>query len=72
MRLLRFYPQNVHPSEALNDCEKRANRELWEFGRFQFCSTCAFDQCEVNRQLVDTFKEQFTKSTTRILTINSR
>ena len=54
IRILRFYPQNIRPSEALNACEQRFNINIFRDGKIRFCSNCAeFKTCAVNAQVAE-------------------
>ena len=57
IRMLRFYPSNVKPEEALNLCEKKVNHELFRSGKLNFCSQCDdFDNCTVTAQIKEFVK----------------
>ena len=59
LRLLRFTPVNLHPSEKLNACEAVVNKNLFNTGRLQFCKSCNdFATCTVNLQVKETLKER--------------
>ena len=56
LRILRFYPRNIHPDEALNACEMKLNRSLFENGKLYFCNCANFDTCKVNLQVQEVLK----------------
>ena len=56
LRILRFYPVNIHPSEALNSCELKLNRSLFNDAKLKFCHCDDFDACKVNEQVKEVLK----------------
>ena len=57
-RILRRYPNNIHPSQALNACERKLNDTIFRDGKLKFCESCD-ENCVVNTQLRDTIKVSF-------------
>ena len=57
LRLLRFSPNNLHPSEKLTPCESKINHNLFRFGKLQFCSSCSdVTECTANDQVKECVK----------------
>ena len=57
VRILRFYPSNILPAEALNACEKVFNNDIWRYGKVKFCYNCTdFHNCAVNKQVYEFLK----------------
>ena len=58
IRLLRFTPQNLHESEALDVCEKMINSKLYQHGKLLFCNNCCdFQACKANAQMYEVLKD---------------
>ena len=58
LRLLRTYPTNIVPAEALNPCERKINAGLVRDGKLKFCDQCVdFHACTVNKMICDTLKD---------------
>ena len=60
VRLLRKYPANIIPAEALKPCETKINADLFSNGQLKFCTACTdFHACQANKEIGETIKDRF-------------